>query len=403
MNNPRIMNTAIFVLLFACSVSAQKHELETEQQILLQPIERITSDSLVGAAIEVNNASLLVNFTPTPSSAYCGAHCVARGILRVQLAVSGNAGQYLGGRQVFTCPLSVEITGVNGTLRKWILNGNPYGLAASNSTSVVAPEQDLIVDVTTHSPIRCTGSDSTSTSIKVRVCVFDTTGIPLAILDSLILRATLIEEFSDSPYPSSTISCSGTPMIKTDSAYISNPVTLKWTVGSCPDKFPMYEVNVLRLKNKNAAYRDNPNRLKDTVHWEKAQRLFAYGYADRITLTIAEGTGYYVWRVRPIGNYYSGGMANDSNWGCWSVSAVEDEVINFSGTDSASNVSVWKSAVSGRGVSMFYYKQFDADKNWQFGRVFVEGKDGRGGIAENMTYATTLLLPVQKQSPVPST
>ncbi|MBS1561135.1 MAG: RHS repeat protein [Bacteroidetes bacterium] len=192
-------------------------------------------------------------------------------------------------------------------------------------------------------------------------------------------------------------------MIRTDSAYITNPVTLKWSVGSCPDQFPLYEVNVLRLKNKSAAYRDNPNKLKDTVHWEKAQRLFAYGYTDRMTLTLAEGTGYYVWRVRPIGNYYAGGMANDSNWGCWSISANENDIIDFAGTDSVANVSSWRSGATGRGVSMFYYKQFDADKNWQFGRVFVEGKDGRSGIAENMTYATSLLLPVQKQSPVPST
>jgi len=397
-----ILLAMLLLVLASTQVVAQNKSVETEQQAFIQPIERISSDSLVGSSVAPDSFAV-VNFTSTPGSAYCGTHKVRRSILKVRLTVSGYSDQYLKARNYFASSLSVLVSGYNGTVSNWTLVAGPTTLESINSAVSIAPEQDLIVDVSEHNPLRLSGTDSVSTDIRVTVFIFDTTGIPQDIKDSVALRATLIEEYVDSPFPSGTFTCSGTPMIRTDSAYISNPVTLKWSVNTCPDKFPLYEVNVLRLKNKSAAYRDNPNKLKDTVHWGKAQRLFAYGFTDRMTLTIAEGTGYYVWRVRPIGNYYSGGMANDSNWGCWSVSANENDEINFSGTDSASNVSSWRSGGGGRGVSMFFYKQFDADKNWQFGRVFVEGKDGRAGIAENMTYATSLLLPVQKQSPVPST
>ncbi len=151
-----------------------------------------------------------------------------------------------------------------------------------------------------------------------------------------------------------------------------NPVTFEWE-SACTD-VPMYELQVLKLFNTKdeAAYYSSDIIIHTKVDWKQAMDYVTKDDETSVKFTLAEGNGYYVWRVRPIGNYYEGGIANSNNWGKWSTSPAQDDAIDISLSMSIPSY-------------VFYYNQFDDDKNWIFGRTFTE----EGKIAEGITYAST--------------
>lgn len=173
-----------------------------------------------------------------------------------------------------------------------------------------------------------------------------------------------------------------------------NPVEFSWNIdGLCGyDEFPSYQIQILRLYNKKWQNYDNPFVVSSNIDWSKALTIETGNSEKSIFLTLAEGTGYYVWRVRPIGNFYQGGIANDKNWGAWTDAYywqnLEDSPVLFEGPDQVPNYA-------------FYYQQFDEDKNWSYSRTFAEGDIGETDIGirigEGISYATPLLQPAQQQ------
>ncbi|MEW6470490.1 MAG: hypothetical protein AB1458_16380, partial [Bacteroidota bacterium] len=184
--------------------------------------------------------------------------------------------------------------------------------------------------------------------------------------------------------------------VNIDNATISSlvsPVVFKWkkiVSGGCR-QIPNYQVQVLRLYNTNSAYSGTETSITATVDWDQALTVETGSSDTTLTLNLVEGTGYYIWRVRPIGTYYEGGIADSRNWGSWSESTYAD----------GSTHTITSTATT---ADKFFYTQFDDTLNWIYSRTFSEGDPAspKVRISEKMTYANGLQMVKQNQAYLPS-
>ena len=160
--------------------------------------------------------------------------------------------------------------------------------------------------------------------------------------------------------------------------------TFSWDTNGC--EFPDYQFQLLRLYNSNPASTNELETISAVVDWEKAMNYNLGSSANSITIAIAEGMGFYVWRVRPIGSFYPGGIANSQNYGKWNSGAP------------ANNAIVELNRYNLSSPPFFFFEDPDEDKNWIYSRVFTE----QGKIHETMTFASDLLHIKQEQSHFPS-
>src|SRR5690606_6057211 len=79
------------------------------------------------------------------------------------------------------------------------------------------------------------------------------------------------------------------------------------------------QFQLLRLYNKSDATSSKETIITTDLDWSKALTIETQSSATNLKLTMAEGTGFYVWRVRPIGSYFEGGIANHLNYGPFSA------------------------------------------------------------------------------------
>ncbi|MFT5821470.1 MAG: RHS repeat-associated protein [Crocinitomix sp.] len=161
-----------------------------------------------------------------------------------------------------------------------------------------------------------------------------------------------------------------------------------WTVDC--GHYAMYEFQLLKLENYNLAntVSNDPHDVTANVDWSKALTIHTYSWEQALRLTLTEGTGYYTWRVRGIGNEYDGSEANPANWDEWSAH-ISDGLTNIDPSTYTAQ------------PHTFYNVQFDEDKNWNYSRVFIEGeRDYASGvrIGEQIGYANGLLQAKQSQS-----
>ncbi|MGB0522470.1 MAG: hypothetical protein ACPGJS_05895 [Flammeovirgaceae bacterium] len=152
---------------------------------------------------------------------------------------------------------------------------------------------------------------------------------------------------------------------------------------------PNYQFQLLRLYNTDPTKKDSTN-ITAEVDWNKALSLEMESHQRFLKLTMAEGTGYYIWRVRPIGNLCEGGIANPCNYGKWSN--------EYAGTISLNGPSSFPTDAQGRQVAGFFYEDPDDQLNFVYGRTFSE----QGKIKETVTYANGLQQVRQKQTRIPS-
>ena len=200
------------------------------------------------------------------------------------------------------------------------------------------------------------------------------------------LKAVVDEQFN---YNAQSTSPMLTNLVNTPT---NNQVEFTWDNHFCDD-FPNYEIQVLRLFNTDETKKDNETDISADVDWQEALTIETQSSATNITLTLAEGTGYYVWRVRPIGNFYEGGIANDKNWGMWSNHGIYNQ--GAMGAPGANN-----------GSYAFFYNQFNDNINWIYSRTFTEGNmnfDEQVRISENITFANGLQQARQTQAHLSST
>lgn len=145
--------------------------------------------------------------------------------------------------------------------------------------------------------------------------------------------------------------------------------------------FPNYEIQILKLENTNPVNTQN-NAIEATIDWNNALKIETTNGAKAVRLTVAEGTGFYVWRVRGVGNFYPGGFSNAKNLGSWSYSYQQGQTVNLTIPGIPSTPFV------------FFLEDPDDTKNWMYSRVISEGNK----IGEGMMYANNLLQTVQTQA-----
>ncbi len=175
-------------------------------------------------------------------------------------------------------------------------------------------------------------------------------------------------------------------------AMLTSPLSSKyhfeWDLTCSDLSFDNYEIQILKIQDLNDDSETGPfysygstTNLDFEVDWSKALIVETQSNLKWIDLTMAEGEGYYLWRVRPIGNYFVGGIADDRNWGLFSpVGPYSDGY--YSSTPSGNFV-----------VNMAPVPQIDESLNWIYSRVFVEAEldpDKGVKIGESMSYANGL-------------
>ncbi|MES2730613.1 MAG: hypothetical protein V4714_02655 [Bacteroidota bacterium] len=154
---------------------------------------------------------------------------------------------------------------------------------------------------------------------------------------------------------------------------------------------PNYQFQLLRLYNLDLAEADlllNDKIKKEEAiiteaDWSKALTIETESSLPNLQLTMAEGTGYYAWRVRPLGSYEKGGIANASNYGTWAGDSLPGKL------------TLQRTALP---ANVFYYRDIDENRNTIYSRTFTEGNR----VSEKITYASSLQQVKQTQTYLPS-
>lgn len=166
-------------------------------------------------------------------------------------------------------------------------------------------------------------------------------------------------------------------------------VAFTWTTTTPDFDYPNYQLQLLRLYNVKPT-KTNPEDITAEVDWSKALTIETQSSAKTITLSVAEGTGFYAWRVRGIGNYFPGGIANHRNWSH-----------NWSQTWTGNSPTALRSVnLSAMPNWVFYMEDPDDDKNYVYSRVLTEGPQNGADplrVHEQMVYADQLQNPRQTQ------
>jgi hypothetical protein len=167
-------------------------------------------------------------------------------------------------------------------------------------------------------------------------------------------------------------------------------VTFSW--NNFERKFPTYHFQLAKLYN-NSITDDENQQITADIDWNKALNIYTESNANSLTLSIAEGTGFYVWRVRPLGTFYDGKEANALNFGRWSsdnYSVINNNHIILTSSQAQLNNLNY--------TPVFFFQDPDQDKNYIHSRTFTEGNK----TSEQITFANSLLQTKQIQNSIRS-
>lgn len=247
-----------------------------------------------------------------------------------------------------------------------------------------SPEQIVAIDL--QSAIQ-SGVLANTINIELVGAPIITYGAPLGFAQKYVEAKLQVTAFVDRYYGvdvRKTTNILAEPLICSPLNILNNRVIFNW---SSPHSFSNYEVQIVRLFNETTATITDEHSITSTIDWSKALKVETQSFEKQIELSVMEGTGYYVWRVRPIGNYYEGGIGNFENYGNWSTTISGPTTVN-STTDASSN-------------EFFFVNDADSDLNWIYSRTFTEGNaDNSTGVrtSEGMSFADPLLRTRQSQA-----
>ena len=162
-------------------------------------------------------------------------------------------------------------------------------------------------------------------------------------------------------------------------------LSFNWSNGNY--EFPNYQIQILRLYNISHDLAEAEEQIEAELNWSEATQLETMSPITAMELTIAEGTGFYAWRIRPVGTYYEGGVSNPLNHGVWSYdegNLIPATIYNKSSVSSDAN--------------FFFFDDPDDQRNYSYNRVFTEGNK----TSEVITYANNLQQVRQTQAYIKS-
>ncbi len=304
--------------------------------------------------------------------------CV-QSIKKSTLNLKLNTGKdHIFGNQDFSATVGVQVTGFDN------YDGTGVPVVTYNAQLTIDknfPEVLHFIDITK--------DYSTVKTYTVKISSFNPPSTAV-IKNSIQLETSVDEEFNVN-VPVTLYSPIVDPKFTLPSS--GNVYKFEWETVQC--EAPSYQFQLLRLFNNGSITlpgqtTTNPEyNISAEIDWSKALTLETN--QKSISLTLTEGTGYYIWRVRAIGNAFSGGIADSRNWGTWSTD-------NLSLTSPIALTCTTSTCLEPYQNAIFYYKQFDRDKNFIYSRTFTEGNK----IHESISYANGLLQVKQTQAVVPS-
>ncbi|MCB0711036.1 MAG: thrombospondin type 3 repeat-containing protein [Ignavibacteriae bacterium] len=394
-----------------------------------------THTMLLTALSTLPAADTKLTVTPEPEQSFCAPHEVLEGRLYTQFVLGIDDYNFGETELLDDFVITVTLQGYASGAPV----GSPY--LCSMTLSTLHPEQICQFDVSDQLSsveyFKVTTANYTYPANKFRVNGIgnNKAAIYQELLNALQLHVYYEEKISVSPYQKNTDPTKediSSPIVLEISnpigqngdhswfGVLDNPVTFAWDLpSSCTfDEYPSYQIQILRLFNRDPdrypdAASTNEASIKETINWKHALTFETGPLHDEngvqtraLALTMAEGRGYYVWRVRPIGDRYPGGIANDRNWGKWSSAPKDGDevVITGFGEDELSITGQGPiSSTSPIRDAFFFFLQFDEappnnipERNWAFSRIFTEGEEGTR-IHEAMSYMTPLLRGRQSQ------
>lgn len=157
--------------------------------------------------------------------------------------------------------------------------------------------------------------------------------------------------------------------------------------------FPSYHFQLLKLYNYADTISDENQQITATIDWSKALNIYTESNATSLALSITEGTGFYLWRVRPVGTFYKGKEAHALNYGHWNPEynyVINGNRITLTRVQAQSEDLQFK--------PVFFFQDPDKDINYIHSRTFTE----KNRTSEKITYANSLLQPKQVQSSIRS-
>jgi hypothetical protein len=175
-------------------------------------------------------------------------------------------------------------------------------------------------------------------------------------------------------------------------ALIGNGRTIYFSWDNYGRDFPYYHFQLAKLDNIEFSNDEN-EQVTSNIDWSKSLNIFTETNSTSIELMIAEGTGFYVWRVRPIGSFFSGKEANARNFGRWSSENYPNanlSVIILTRTQAQSSDLAY--------IPFFYFSDPDKNLNYIYSRTYTEGNRNY----EQISYANSLLQTKQIQSSIRS-
>ncbi len=357
----------------------------------LSATPKTTSVSFVHADIGAATVKTLT-VIPNPVPINCADPTqIKRAVVNVRLMMGPL--NYEFGRQIFDATVNVTVVYVDKTTH------GPLGIRLfslriqSTATPYLVPEQLWSEDFTS----------GYANVERIDVSATYAPGSPTfpapvtaSLQSNIRLEASYEEEFKVDPLRPAPAQAD--PLVEVtplNDRISANPVTFQWRVGGqtegCNDIFPNYQIQILRLFNRDPNRTGDQESIQETVDWGRATTIETDTSATSIKLMVPEGNGYYLWRVRPIGSKYPGGIGDSRNWGAWSKAPADGDVLTIDAVTKQGVPDEMKPSV------FFYYFLTDADRNWIYNRTFMEGAGGAGKIREKMTYATNLLQPTQEQ------
>jgi hypothetical protein len=288
----------------------------------------------------------------------------------------------------FKYKVSFDLLPYNGSsVVNGVFDRSRYEIIIENNK----PEAVFVKNLAAYSDIG-TNSVGASDFIFQRLTISNVTITPIikavavpsvqATMLAKIANSIRFEISYDIEYGIDVVSTSTKPVITSLSAtrQTSKQIAFNWNNNGL--EFPNYEFQLLRLYNTSSATASSEEDITTEIDWSKALRIETESSKTSLAITVAEGTGFYVWRVRPIGTFHEGGIANNLNYSdnSWSTSLgnitdlhlqVTSNGIAYSGSDNN---------------PFFYFSDPEEDKNWIYSRVFSEGNK----TSESLTYATPL-------------
>jgi hypothetical protein len=260
-----------------------------------------------------------------------------------------------------------------------VLQSNQYELSISNQN----PISELRMNLGAFEP------DILQQISSIKVVSPDFSYDEESVLQKLTSKASIEVEYKCgvtlSNIPSQFITTKGVSIAQSTGIF-------SWDCNT-PLPYTMYQLQLLKLFNKDPNFTEE-HEIKADINWQKAITIDVIPSAIKdingnivlnhsYNLTIGQGTGFYVWRVRPIGTLYKGGVSNAMNFGDWSGSFPSSIELNKDNLPSK---------------DYFYFTDSDENTNKIFSRVFTEGNR----VKEISTYANNLNQVNQVKTYIPS-